>query len=104
MPIYHQFKDRKTNEMVNLDEVDRLMAEASGFPYSPTDYCPAYMRINWLGMGILTRQGGSEITDESFDAYRAYRPDTLDSDEEWAIARRFLVTDYEYFAWYSVVK
>jgi hypothetical protein len=76
------FDDPYTGERAKLDDVDRELCDATGWPYSSKNYCPLFDALVELGFACLMwasrtgyKEGAWHVTSDMLRAYRAYYAD-----------------------------
>ena len=88
MALNYQFIDKKTGEPKLLNDVDRELCEEFGHVYSEKTYCTQYQALRMIGIGILMRTGGNEVTEEKIEKYFEetdidYLPEEMDFVHEY---------------------
>jgi hypothetical protein len=101
MPTCCHFKDRKSNEVVTLTKLDEILCEILKITPHERKMCWLYDSICMVGFAILSKSQGGTITKEDFDSYMETRSDDFDKENK-ELLERFLVTDYEFAAWYQL--
>ncbi len=108
MPMSYRFT-AIDGTIPTLDSIDRELCERSGYPYSATNYCPAFtFATQILGFCIVKHGDGDKTSAESFDAFKLEhdaRPEEERfglTDAEWRTMREFLAERYTLELWYSV--
>jgi hypothetical protein len=92
MSFHYQFSDRESGIVVPLDSIDREICDITGYPYSPTKYCPAYQIATFFLLGVAVKGDVTlDTVDSALDAYSA--------GTELATVARHLITRYNFMAW-----
>lgn len=99
MPVCYNFTDRKTNELVSLQEVDRLFCEYIGEPCSPERYNGLFEYMCMAGSSVTMCKSG-EVTEESFNEWVKVHGYIV-NDEDKETFRKFLLTDFIFRAWWQ---
>ena len=98
MPVSYKFVDREGNTM-KLDDVDRMLCKDLGIRASDSDFCMDYLLMVDLGLAILMKFHGCEVTPEAFDKTVA----ELTFDDEDAgrleLYKKYLCGEFVYHAW-----
>ena len=76
-----------------MNAVDQIVCDHFGDPIRPDRYHPAYDALLWIGLGILTKTQGCEVTPDLFDQHATCDPDFR------PLARRLLAVDYRFRAY-----
>lgn len=99
LPSCFKFTDRATGEVISLKVLDALICKEAGLRDDPQQWSYLYTGITMAGFAIVARF--ETCTDETFNRFREGCPDAFNDDRKWEIARKFLVTDFAYEAWYQ---
>lgn len=99
MPQCFRFTNQETNEPISLQSLDTLICQEAGIKDDPKHWSYLYLSITMAGFAIVAKYG--EVTSETFGQYRKGISDAFENEAEWALALKFLVTDYRYDAWYE---
>ena len=108
MPVGFCFIIPNTNDNETLAVIDDKAAIFFGKTPDPK-YAPFMDMISDFGVGILTRMGGGEVTEEIFNKWyadiHAKEPDRVakmhayENDKLFECLRKFLYQDYTFRAW-----
>ena len=60
----YQFRDRVTEQTVNLDEVDRIICEREGLQVQESRFSQAYSFLVDFGFTVLMSKGGGSVGDK----------------------------------------
>ncbi len=97
MPQCYSFKDRETNQLVDLNKIDELICCDLGIAVDETHYSMPYQIITIVGPTMCHDTG--IVTEKSFQHVIA----ELQSLDEGIIIvmRKYLLDKYEFSAWYQ---
>ncbi len=99
MPTCFQFVRNSDRHTVTLNEIDRICCEKFGEAYSTTKYSMTFQVLTWVAMDMAMKATNNQITEESFEAFKAANPDAV---EDWDFMKQLVLIDYSYSAWYQV--
>ena len=87
MPVSYSFDNVYTGERPTLDTIDKLLCEATGYPYSAKNYCPRYDLLTEAGISCLMWAGRQDrynqtwrITREMWRAFCEHMQADYDAD------------------------
>jgi hypothetical protein len=98
MPVSFQYLDKVTGEPVSLSRIDEEMCKETEETVSEKTYSWLFQALQWTGMAIVSRSGGSVATEEGFNEYVEDHPEEKESDFH-ALAKEFLIDRYTFSCW-----
>lgn len=99
MPVNFQFTRISDNEIVSPDSIDKILCELTGAKYNEKVYCWGSQQLHLLGSNPSIYASGSSVIDR--ELLTAKMDELQLTDDEKAIAYRFLIDEYRFSAWYT---
>jgi hypothetical protein len=108
MPTAFQYVRNSDHQAEQIAVIDSLICQAFGWE-EDVDLAIGFDALAYIGIGVLTRVGGFEVTKENLDKYLEIKREELKDDPtrladidacepHW---RRFLYEEYTFRAWYE---